>query len=389
MEIDLRHVAMRGLSRIPVTATAILIACSDASTSVTPTDPVVSTPSVPLSPSPNPPKEFIYIANADGTGAVKLTAGHDASWSPDGSRILFHRNTVPGRGTIYVINADGSNERSLASGDTPSWSPDGSRILFADDGGLEAMNLDGSNQSILLGADFRDDENQALGLAPLRPVFSPDGKRIAFERSTDWTYWPETIFVMNVDGSNLHRVSMNANGDLYAEYDPAWSPDGKSIAFWSVRYGLAIADANGGTPRSVLAEQTFATGLHPAWSPDGSSLAFDVATSDANPTASVIVVSARTGATQRVIPDAYDLSYSPDGKRIAFTTRRLGGSATRRLGGSAARRLGGSAIASRCANLEKEENIRGVVSADLVGERGLELPHRLECGMRGDLIPDG
>lgn len=317
------HRPIRELLRVAIVALMVAPAgCVDSPTTdpdrgATPA-PITPTPPVPVPPSG--PTEYIYLANADGTGAIRLTKGGQASWSPDGRRIVFHRYPTPAPpGRIYVIDVDGSNEHELLPGEWPAWSSDGNRIVFADEGGLEVMNVDGSNGVHLLGTDFVDDANQAVGLPLLHPVWSPDGKRIAFERGTDWQNWPSKIFVMNVDGSNLHGLSTNTRGVSYSEDGPAWSPDGRSIAYWSWGYGIAIADADGGTPRPVFADPQVLSGFKPAWSPDGEVIAI---TTTRDATRSITVVSLRTNTTQLLIRDAYDLTYSPDGKRVAFTSTR-------------------------------------------------------------------
>src|SRR4051812_9671904 len=112
---------------------------------------------------PNPPGSFvperqtIYVANADGSNATKLTVGKWPSWSPDGRRVAFYRGTTEALPqSIYVIDVDGSGELLLASGRSPSWSPDGKRLVFADDAGMEVMNADGTNKTLLLSRDYYD-----------------------------------------------------------------------------------------------------------------------------------------------------------------------------------------------------------------------------------------
>jgi Tol biopolymer transport system component len=296
-------------------AAVLLIGCSDSAPTQTTPEPI--TPSSPAS----SPIEYIIVANTDGSSAVRLTAGGKASWSPDGRRIVFRRFVTSTQPAVYVISFNGTGERQLQAGDSPSWSPDGTRIVFADAAGLETMDPDGANVSLLLGKDFRDENNVAVG-APLNPAWSPEGKRIAFERSTDGTSVPTSVFVTNVDGSNVHHVSLNSGGVQSAETEPAWSPDGSSLTYWSHAYGIAITNANGGTPQSLLSDPDAAMDSKPVWSSDGANVAINTGRFNADHTKSIMVVSVLTRATQLLILEGHDAAFSPDGKRIAYTILR-------------------------------------------------------------------
>jgi Tol biopolymer transport system component len=92
--------------------------------------------------------------------AAQQPASTDASFSPDGSKILFAANH-DGDLEIYVVNADGTDMQALTENDTqdffPSWSPDGSTIVFSSDrdGAVELylMDADGGNQRRLIDAE--------------------------------------------------------------------------------------------------------------------------------------------------------------------------------------------------------------------------------------------
>jgi Tol biopolymer transport system component len=101
--------------------------------------------------------------------------------------------------------------------------------------------------------------------------------RIVFTRGTD--VWPSHIYVMNLDGSGLKRLSAPTNTPI--DTDPVWSPDGSKIAFASGGFNdladIFVMNADG-TGRVQLTESgsylTYEQSWGPAWSPDGSKIAF-------------------------------------------------------------------------------------------------------------------
>lgn len=127
---------------------------------------------------------------------------------------------------------------------------------------------------------------------------------------------------MNADGSIPHLLTTLVSGAQYAESDPAWSPNGSEIAYWSFGYGIAVVDVTDGMPKALYENfPTVAFGAKPVWSPDGATILFN--SSQFQPHAAAILRMSSAGAAPTVlIPDAYHAAWSPDGSSIAFVSAR-------------------------------------------------------------------
>jgi Tol biopolymer transport system component len=146
----------------------------------------------------------------------------------------------------------------------------------------------------------------------LDPSFAPNGKRVVFGRLSTG------IFVMNLDGSGLHRLTRGRD-DRY----PVFSPDGRRIAFVHNRR-LHVMRADG-TGRRYLWRAPGPAG-RPSWTPDGKSIAIP---SGDQYNDFLFTVAARTGRIERRLALESELegyltgaTLSPDGRLVAFIGRR-------------------------------------------------------------------
>lgn len=207
------------------------------------------------------------LLELNGQGSILLTEAVLAHylfprWSPDDSEIVY---TNPDHTSICLAETTGSNERCFDTGlncvGEYSWSPSGNQVAFA---AVKADTLGCSSLLELEWGIYAFDIHNLI-LTDLidnanYPAWSPDGQRIAFTSSRDGN---NEIYVVNVDNSNLHRLTDHPAND----FAPTWSPDGEKIAFLSdrglgsVNVSLAdsypklrmyIIDADGGPTRLLL-----------------------------------------------------------------------------------------------------------------------------------------
>ena len=160
------------------------------------------------------------------------------------------------------------------------------------------------------------------------PDWSPNGDLIAFvsDRAEGGGKALDDVWTMKPDGSGLRNLTNN--GEDWEDYYPAWSPDGKSIAFFRSGImapseggpaGLWVMDADGKNQRLVTAIEVFRAGGTPVWSPDGQYLAYPF---ELDGVEDVWVVPVAGGEPVNVsdLPGAKShISWSPYSKALIFT----------------------------------------------------------------------
>ncbi|NII26695.1 hypothetical protein HB364_16525 [Pseudoflavitalea sp. X16] len=222
----------------------------------------------------------LYVTDKAGGTPVLLGSGVNycgqPDWSPDDRKLVFMKSDDPAELTIYMVDSDGKNEKRLTPDNwsaCPRWFPDGKMIAYVsivgNNRGIYSMQADGSDRKLLLsGNNFFN----AL-------FVSPSGDKIV---ATE-TLWerPTKIFVMNADGSNPKNLA--AGVDHFTENDmggesngsPAWSPDGKKIAYVSSvtnRSEIYVINSDGTNDRRLTNTGKFNSS--PSWSKDGQYILF-------------------------------------------------------------------------------------------------------------------
>jgi Tol biopolymer transport system component/DNA-binding winged helix-turn-helix (wHTH) protein len=276
----------------------------------------------------------IYVKMVGSEALLQLThgAGSDSrpAWSPDGRNISFLRSTPEAR-AWYMTSVLGGPETKLAdvfpyfdlgSGNSSYFSPDGKTLAIVDrttpsaPSSIFLISLEGS-------ARLKLTSPPAGTTGDYYPSFSPDGKYLAFARAVSFS--ATDLYVMQLNGGKSIRLTF----DGLTIDGLAWTSDGREIVFSSRRGGsfnsLWRIRAAGGTPErlSAFGEDV----ISPAISRDGNRLAYTRQLDDMNIWNYTVDAAGSVISKAPLIASTFrdsDPDYSPDGRRIAFTSGRNG-----------------------------------------------------------------
>ena len=261
------------------------------------------------------------ISSARQTPIVRALAGdHGSEFSPafatNGSAVYFHTGHTAGEPSalkaadrfegdlrVMTIVDDGSRNYHVQP------SPDGKRIAFDSD-------RDGERSVYVANSDGTDVRRMTAGLYSAVPTWSPGGERIAFVRAEPdhprvWNIW-----VLTLATKETRRLTNFRYGQTWGA---SWFRDGRHVAY-THEAQLSILDILTGAERHYQSPVPHRLVRTPAVSPDGDHVIFQVAGNGA------WVLDVADGSMRCVLtdPSAEEFAWSPDGRRVAFHSRRDG-----------------------------------------------------------------
>jgi dipeptidyl aminopeptidase/acylaminoacyl peptidase len=260
---------------------------------------------------------------------------------------LVHSLVQPDLFAINVRDPDGSNPQVIGHGDCPTFVAD-HRLVWSGDLSPTATTV------FLAHADGSAARELGHVAAAVAFAVSPDGQQVAWLRSVDeYVEEPDglrthivELWVSDLEAGPARRLSTGTPGTVSADIAPVWSPDGRSMAFGTSddprqidsalppRTSVRVVDEDGHNERTI-SDRRGPVGGSLAWSPDGRYLAYGGEVDDSRPypvgadAADLWVADVRSGVETNVTDQGAAVdrpAWSPDGRTLAYVSlvdRRL------------------------------------------------------------------
>ncbi|HKE25949.1 MAG TPA: amidohydrolase family protein [Bryobacteraceae bacterium] len=246
---------------------------------------------------------------------------YEPAWSPDGSEIAFVSGIGANGTTIQAVNSTGAL-RTLCTAapgahvDSPAWSPDGKRVAYTQiAAGKSRLMVDGSG----IGTDDDVFPFPATWLSGDRILYTGNGKIQATSLETGATSEVpfEASFALNRPAYTRKHFDLDSTASKTVKgiVSPVLSPGGNQIVFESLNQ-LWLMEI-GGRPRPLTSDRYYKE--DPAWSPDGKRIAYS---SDKSGIENIYILDLSNGAERRITSSTnraeVGAAWSPDGKKLAF-----------------------------------------------------------------------
>lgn len=234
----------------------------------------------------------IWSVAADGSDLQQITKpgadenDADPSISPDGKTILFS-STRGGKTGVWKIPVQGGEPERICDGDQVEWSPDGTRIAFRRDEAIWIRDLASGSEKKITPIDWPHSSG---------PAWSPDGKTMAFACRWDAG---NGIFRVGAEGGQPEKIF-----DQKGACEPHWSPDGKRLAYETETHLFTI-QPDGKSNRPL----TYFGGLqrYGQWSPDGQWIVYCQGASESGPW-ELYIIPAAGGTPVRLTEGSSDMN---------------------------------------------------------------------------------
>lgn len=254
------------------------------------------------------------------------------TWSPDGRRIAYARQTCPHCSFSIAVASLGPGSIESLRGwrkdaNEPSWSPEGGRLVFvtSDDGERRLALFElrkGRGRVLAIHEDAADAGDEEEVEAPNHPAFSPNGRTVAFD--AEITLERTRIFLLDLASGGLRMIENEAVGNE----DATFSPTGERLAFSQIDPGFAwdICTVRRDGGGQVCLARSPANDVEPSWSPDGRSIIFSSDRDDPQRLTRSLYLVRPDGSGLRRLTTGFDdgaPTFSPDGTEIAFVRRQI------------------------------------------------------------------